>query len=110
MGLFGLALFNTEQRTREIGVRKVFGSSVSGVIFLISGKFSRWVLLANILAWPLAWWISHQWLQGFAYRINVSILPFIIAGAIAFIISLMVISYQTVKAARSNPVEALRYE
>lgn len=110
MGLFGLALFNTEQRTREIGVRKVFGSSVSGVILLISGKFSRWVLLANILAWPVAYLIVKQYMQMYAYKINLPVWIFFLAAAGVYLIAILTISLQSYRAGMTNPGDALRYE
>jgi putative ABC transport system permease protein len=110
MGLFGLALFNTEQRTREIGVRKVFGSSVSGVMFLISGKFSRWVILANILAWPVAYLIVRQYMQMYAYKINLPVWIFFLAAAGVYLIAIITISLQSYRAGITNPGDALRYE
>ena len=110
MGLFGLALFNTEQRTREIGVRKVFGSSVSGVMILLSGKFSRWVLLANILAWPVSYLIIREYMQMYAYKINLPVWIFFLAAAGVYMIAILTISLQSYRAGISNPGEALRYE
>jgi putative ABC transport system permease protein len=110
MGLFGLALFNTEQRTREIGVRKVFGSSVSGVIFLISSKFSRWVVLANILAWPVAYLIVRKYMQMYAYKINLPVWIFFLAAAGVYLLAIITISLQSYRAGVTNPGDALRYE
>jgi putative ABC transport system permease protein len=110
MGLFGLALFNTEQRTREIGIRKVFGSSVSGVVLLLSGKFSRWVLLANILAWPVAYLIVREYMQMYAYKINLPVWIFFLSAAGVYLIALLTISLQSYKAGITNPGDALRYE
>jgi len=110
MGLFGLALFNTEQRTREIGVRKVFGSSVSGVILLLSGKFSRWVLLANILAWPVAYLIVRRYMQMYAYKINLPVWVFFLTAAGVYLVALLTIGLQSYKAGVINPGDALRYE
>ncbi|KPL16028.1 MAG: hypothetical protein AMS26_06185 [Bacteroides sp. SM23_62] len=110
MGLFGLALFNTEQRTREIGIRKVFGSSVSGVVLLLSGKFSRWVLLANILAWPVAYLIVREYMQMYAYKINLPVWIFFLSAAGVYVIALLTISLQSYKAGITNPGDALRYE
>ncbi len=107
MGLFGLALFNTEQRTREIGVRKVFGSSVSGVMILLSG---RWVLLANILAWPVAYLIVRQYMQMYAYKINLPVWVFFLAAAGVYLIAIITISLQSYRAGITNPGDALRYE
>ncbi|MGD2088859.1 MAG: ABC transporter permease [Candidatus Aminicenantes bacterium] len=110
LGLFGLASFMAEQRTREIAVRRVFGAQVQGIIYLLSKEFVKWVILANIIAWPIAYLIMNQWLQNFAYRINIGAGTFIIAGFMALIISLFTVSYQILRAATANPVEALKYE
>jgi putative ABC transport system permease protein len=110
MGLFGLALFNTEQRTREIGIRKVFGSSVSGVMILLSGKFSRWVLLANLLAWPVAYLIVRAYMQSYAYKIQLPVWIFFLTAAGVYVIALLTISLQSFKAGITNPTDALRHE
>jgi putative ABC transport system permease protein len=110
MGLFGLALFNTEQRTREIGIRKVFGSSVSGVILLLSGRFSRWVLLANLLAWPVAYLIVREYMKMYAYKINLPVWIFFLSAAGVYLLALLTISLQSYKAGITNPGDALRYE
>jgi ABC-type antimicrobial peptide transport system permease subunit len=110
LGLLALAAFAAEQRTKEIGIRKVLGASVSGVLFLLSKSFTRWVIWANVIAWPVAWYVMNQWLQNFAYRIDIGIWTFLLAGALALIIALLTVGYQAIKAAFSNPVEALRYE
>lgn len=110
LGLFGLTLYVTEQRKKEIGVRKVLGASVFKVIAMLFGEFTRWVLLANIIAWPIAYYFMNKWLQNFAYRINVSWRVFFMAGSIALFIALLTICFQAIKAATANPVESLRYE
>ena len=110
LGLFGLAAFAAERRTKELGIRKVLGASVSNLIFMLSSEFTKWVLLSNILAWPLAYFAMRRWLQSFAYRINIEIWPFILAAAFALVIALFTVSYQAVRAALTNPVETLRYE
>ena len=110
LGLFGLAAFTTQQRTKEIGIRKILGASVSGIVCLLSKDFLKLVLIANLIAWPIAYYAMNQWLQSFAYRINLSIGTFILSGLIALLIALLTVSYQAIKAARANPVEALRYE
>jgi putative ABC transport system permease protein len=110
LGLFGLASFNAEQKTKEIGVRKVLGSSVSRIVIHLSKDLTRLVLLANIIAWPVAWYLLNRWLQSFLYRTHVSFGVFIIAGALTFFIALITVSYQSVKAATANPVDSLRYE
>ncbi|MCB0303035.1 MAG: hypothetical protein KDI38_04600, partial [Calditrichaeota bacterium] len=93
-----------------IGIRKVLGASVPAIIFKLSREFTRWVLLANLIAWPLAWLAMRAWLEDFAYRITIGPAPFIAAGLIALVIALLTISYQAIKAALTNPADALRYE
>jgi putative ABC transport system permease protein len=110
LGLFGLATFLAEQRTKEIGVRKVLGASVPAIFFMLSKEFIKWIAVANIIAWPVAYYFMDKWLQGFAYRINISWWLFVAAGFIALVIALLTVSYQAIKAATANPVEALRYE
>ena len=110
LGLFGLASFTAEKRTKEIGIRKALGASVSEIILLLSKQFTKWVLVANIIAWPLAYFAMNQWLQNFAYRINIGLGIFVLAGVLALVIALLTVGYQAIKAARANPVEALRYE
>jgi len=112
LGLFGLASFAAEQRTKEIGIRKVLGAPVSGIVVLLSKEFTRWVLVANIIAWPLAYLAMHSWLQGFAYRLNLNsqIGFFLIAAVGALFIAWMTVSFQAVKAAIANPIDSLRYE
>jgi putative ABC transport system permease protein len=110
LGLFGLASFTTEQRRKEIGVRKVLGASLANIIFLLTKEFLKWVIIANLIAWPIAWWILNKWLQNFAYHIDIEMWVFVISGGIALVIAVITVSYQAVKAAFNNPIEALRYE
>ena len=110
LGLFGLASFTAEQRTKEIGVRKVLGASVISIVLLMSKEFTKWVLIANIIAWPVSYFVMKNWLQGFAYRIDIGIFTFVLSAALALIIALLTVSYQAFKAAMTNPVESLRYE
>ncbi|NIM90225.1 MAG: FtsX-like permease family protein [Candidatus Aminicenantes bacterium] len=110
LGLFGLASFTAEQRTKEIGIRKVLGASASGIIFLLCKEFTKWVLLANIIAWPIAYYAMKKWLQNFAYRINMGADVFIIPTLLALVIALVTISYQSIKASVANPADSLRYE
>jgi putative ABC transport system permease protein len=110
LGLFGLASFSAEQRTKEIGIRKVLGSSVPRIVMLLSKDLTKLVLLANIIAWPVAWLSLNRWLQSFLYRTHINFDIFIIAGAIALVIALFTVSYHSIKAAAANPVESLRYE
>jgi putative ABC transport system permease protein len=110
LGLLGLAAFMVEHRTREIGVRKVLGASVSGLVMLLSGQFTKWVIIANLIAWPLAWYMMNMWLENFAYRANIEMWFFALSGVIALMIALVTVSAQVLKAALSNPVDSLRYE
>jgi putative ABC transport system permease protein len=110
LGLFALAAFTAEQRTKEIGIRKVLGATASGVVVLLSKDFARLVLVANLIAFPVAWYAMNRWLESFAYRIHIGWETFIFAGGLALIIALLTVSTQAVKAALTNPVEALRYE
>jgi len=110
LGLFGLASYATERRIKEIGVRKVLGSTVGQIVLLLSKDFSKLVLISNILAWPIAWYAMNKWLQNFAYKTQINIWLFVISGVIAFLIALITVSFRTIKAANANPVEALKYE
>jgi putative ABC transport system permease protein len=110
LGLFGLAAFATEQRTKEIGVRKVLGASVSSILLLLSKEFTKWIIIANIIAWPAAWFYLNSWLDEFAYRIETAWSIFFVAGGIAILIALFTVSIQTLKAALANPIKSLRYE
>ncbi len=110
LGLFGLALFIVEQRKKEVGIRKVLGSSLSGIIVLLSDEFTKWVISANIIAWPISWFIIDRWLNNFAYRINIDLSVFILAGILSVVIAVLTISIQTFRAASANPVDSLRYE
>ena len=110
LGLFGLASFLTERRTSEIGIRKVLGASESGIVFLLSKQFTKWVLIANLFAWPAAYFVMNEWLKSFAYRINIGVWAFVLSGLLAVGIALGTVSYQALKAARANPIDSLRYE
>jgi len=110
LGLLGLSLFGTTQRIKEIGVRKVLGASITNIVLLLSKDFVVLILVAFVIAAPVAWWIMHQWLQDFAYRIALSPWIFVAAGFLAIIIALATISFQAIKAALANPVKSLRSE
>lgn len=110
LGLFGLAAYTADQRKKEIGVRKVLGSSVSGIVRLLSKDFMGLVIIAFFIAAPLAWWFMQSWLESFAYRIEINLWVFAIAGAVAVCIALLAVSFQAIKAALVNPVKSLRTE
>lgn len=108
--MFGLATLTAEQRTKEIGIRKVLGASIPNVVMLLSRKFTTWVILANVFAWPLAYFVMDKWLQNFTYRIRIELWTFLLYAAIALIIAILTVSYQSIKSAVADPVESLRYE
>ena len=110
LGLFGLASFTAEARTKEIGIRKVMGSSVGGVVGLLAREFTRPVLIAAVLATPLAWWLLSRWLEHFAYRINLDWTLAVIAVAAALLLGWISVGFQAWRAARTDPVKVLRYE
>lgn len=110
MGLFGLSLLTTRQRTKEIGVRKVLGASVYSMLFLLIGDFLKIILLANVVAWPIAYWGINRWLENYSFHINISPWLFVVPALLVLLIALLTISIQTLKSARANPVKALRYE
>jgi len=110
LGLFGLATYMAEQRTKEIGVRKVLGASVQNITAMLSKEFVTLVLIAAVIAFPLAWWGMNYWLQDFAYRVDVSWWVFVVAAIIAFVIALLTVSFQAIRAAVANPVDSLRDE
>ena len=110
LGLFGLASFTTENRTKEIGIRKVLGASVLNIINMLTEDFVKWVLLANIIAWPAAYYFVNNWLKNFAYHIEINWWVFISSGAIALLIALATVSTYAIKAATANPVKSLKYE
>ena len=110
LGLFGLASFMAMRKTKEIGIRKVLGSSVLGIVVLMSKEFFQWVVIANLIAWPIAYFGMSRWLQGFAYRTGIGFSTFLLAGSMAVFIALITISYQAVRAALANPADSLRYE
>jgi putative ABC transport system permease protein len=110
LGLFGLAAFTAERRTKEIGIRKVLGARIRDIVQLLVWQFSKPVIIANIIAWPIAWWVMRDWLNGFDARIALSPVPFVLAGTIALLIAIGTISGHALKVARANPIKALRYE
>jgi len=110
LGLFGLASYMAEQRTKEIGIRKVLGATVAAIVQLLSREFVIMVVVANVIAWPLAYYVINRWLEEFAYRMDISWMDFMVAGAGALVITLLTVSYQALKAALTNPVKSLRHE
>jgi putative ABC transport system permease protein len=110
LGLFGLAAFTAERRTKEIGIRKVFGATARDIVKLLAWQFSKPVILANLIAWPVAWWVMRDWLNGFDARIDLGPEPFVVAGVLALAIAIGTIAGHAIKVARTNPVHALRYE
>ena len=110
LGLLGLASYAAERRIKEIGIRKVLGSSVQGIVARLSLDFMKWVLIANVIAWPAAYVLMRQWLQNFAYRVSMGLGSFILAGITALVVALITVSVQSVRAAVANPVDSLRYE
>jgi putative ABC transport system permease protein len=112
LGLFGLASFTAEQRTKEIGIRKVLGASVSEVVLLLSKEYSKLILIANIIAIPIIIYLMNQWLtpKHFFYRISIGIIPFVIAALLVFAVAFFSIIFQSIRAALANPIDALKYE
>lgn len=110
LGLFGLASFTAEQRTKEVGIRKVLGSSVGDIMALLTKEYLKCIVWANLAAWPIAYFIMHGWLEKFAYRTKIGIGPFVLSATAAFLIALVTVSRQAIRAARANPIDSLRYE
>jgi putative ABC transport system permease protein len=110
LGLYSLAAFQAERRTKEIGIRKVVGATVRDIVQLLAWQFSKPVVLANLIAWPVAWWAMRDWLNGFDARIALTPGPFVLAGLLAFAIAVVTISGHAIRVARTNPIHALRYE
>ncbi|MFA9452729.1 MAG: ABC transporter permease [Candidatus Aminicenantaceae bacterium] len=110
LGLFGMASYMAEQRTKEIGIRKVLGASIPGVVALLARDFVKLVLIANLVAWPLAYFIMNRWMQNFAYRAGITIWIFFLTGLAAMTIALLTVSFQSIRAALSDPVRAIKYE
>jgi putative ABC transport system permease protein len=110
IGLFSVSMFTTERRIKEIGIRKVLGASVSEIVIMLTKDLTKWIMLANIIAWPVAYFFMNNWLQNFAYRIDIRWWVFVLSGGMALVIALMTVGWQAIKAATANPVESLRYE
>ncbi len=110
LGLFGLSSFIIEQKRKEIGIRKVLGASIFGIVTMLTKNYTKWIIAANIIAWPLSYYAMYKWLQNYAYHININLWIFAAAGAIAVLVSLLSVSFQAIKAAAANPVKSLKYE
>jgi putative ABC transport system permease protein len=110
LGLFGLAAYVTEQRTKEVGVRKILGARLSSVVWLHTRQFVKWVVVANLIAWPVGYWLMGRWLRGFAMRTSLDAGIFLLSGLAALAVAVVTVSFQVLRAARANPVDALRYE
>ena len=110
LGQFGLAAFTAEQRTKEIGIRKVMGSSVPGIIYLLSKEFAKLILVAFAISVPIAYYYMNIWLQDFHYRIELTAFTFLFAGFTALLIAMITVSYHAIKIATTNPIKSLRYE
>jgi putative ABC transport system permease protein len=110
LGLFALASFTAEQKTKEIGIRKILGSSATDIIVMLSWRFAKWVILANIIALPVAWYVMDRWLQNFAYRIQIGVDTFLLASGIALLFALATVSFKVFRAASANPIDSIRYE
>jgi putative ABC transport system permease protein len=110
LGLFGLAAYITEQRTKEIGVRKVLGSSLAGIVVLLSKEFVKWTIYANLIAWPAAYLLMGRWLQDFAYRTSIKPTLFLITGFLSLGITLFTVAIKATWASRANPADSLKYE
>jgi putative ABC transport system permease protein len=110
MGLFGLESYLIRQRTKEIGIRKALGASVSNIVRYLMKEFLKLLIIANVIAWPVAYAVMRYWLRNFPYRIEINIIVFVLAGVSVLLIAALTVFYQAVKAARANPVDALRYE
>jgi ABC-type antimicrobial peptide transport system permease subunit len=110
LGLFGLASFMNQQKTKEVGIRKVLGASVPNIFANLTRDITKWVLIANIIAWPIAWFAMRAWLQNFAYRVDMSWWLFVVAGLAALVIAVLTVSFQAIKTAVANPIKTLRYE
>lgn len=110
LGLLGLVTYMIQQRTKEMGIRKTFGASTYKIVLLLAKNLMKWILISNVLAWPLAWYFFDQWLNKFAYRCDILWWYFPVAGILSLFIAIIPVSYQTIKSASTNPIDSLRYE
>jgi putative ABC transport system permease protein len=110
LGLLGLVSFTAEEKTKEIGIRKTLGASMGSVLLLLSREFIKWIILANILAWPLAWFLMDKWLEDFAFKTDINWKIFVLTGLFTIAFGILTFIFQTAKAAAANPSDSLRYE
>lgn len=110
LGLFGLAAFSASKRVKETGIRRVLGATPAGIVFLLTKQFTQWVLIANIVAWPVAYYLIRRWLENFAYQTDISLMPFVLSGTAALAIAVLTVCFITIKTAVTDPVRSLRYE
>ena len=110
LGLFGLASFTTERKTKDVGIRKAMGASTRSIIYLFTLEFNKWVLISNIIAWPAAYFLMKNWLENFAFRIELSLWIFLVAALFALVIASLTVLYQAFRMSQKNPVEGLRFE
>jgi putative ABC transport system permease protein len=110
LGLLALASFTAEQKTKEIGIRKILGSSVVDIMVMLFWRFAKWMMLANIIALPVAWYVMNRWLQNFAYRIQTEMDTFLLASGTALLFALVTVSFKVFRAASANPIDSIRYE
>jgi len=110
MGLLGLATYSARQKRREIGIRKVLGAESGGIVLMLSLRFTKWIILANVISWPMVWYFANRFLEEFAYRISIPLWAFFLTLIISMIIGLSTIIIQSIRAASANPVEVLKYE
>jgi putative ABC transport system permease protein len=110
LGLLGLAAYTAEQRTKEIGIRKTLGASDASILVLLSKEFTKWVIISNLIAWPVAYYLMNKWLQDFHYRIEIDYWAFLISGIVSLTVAIITVISQALKAALANPIESLKYE
>ena len=110
LGLFGLTAFGVQRRTKEIGIRKVLGASITNVTVMLIKSFAQWVILANIIAWPLAYYYISKWLENFAYRATIGIDTFLLSALLVLVIAVITVSFKVIRVSLSNPVESLKQE
>ena len=110
LGLYGLASFMTEKRRKEVGIRKVLGASIPRIAILLSKEMLIWIVISNIISWPIAYYLAKQWLNNFSYRIDLSVGIFLMSGVLAIFIAMLTVNVRVIKAANENPVRSLRYE